>query len=55
MNGAGPADHDAARFVIEGGSEVHVRRERVLAPDSGNGRDDGEDLLEIPAFLRRAP
>ena len=55
VNGAGPADHDAARFVIEGGGEVHVRRERVLAPDSGNGRDDGEDLLEIPAFLRRAP
>ena len=59
VNGAGPAeapaDHDAARFVIEGGGEVHFRRERVLAPDPGNGRDDSEDLLEIPAFLRRAP
>ena len=59
-NGAGSADalphHDAVRIVIEGGGgEVRVQPERMLAPATGNGRDAGEDLLKIPAFLRRAP
>ena len=55
-NGAGSPDHDAVRIVIsDGGKDVHARRERVFAPVAGNGRDTGEGLLEIPAFLRRAP
>ena len=59
-NGAGPADappaHDAVRVTIaNGGKDVRVEPERVFAPASGNGRDAGEDPLEIPAFLRRAP
>ena len=28
---------------------------RSFTPAAGNGRDAGEDLPEIPAFLRRAP
>ena len=55
-NGAGSPDHDAVRIVIsDGGKDVHARRERVFAPVAGNGRDTGEGLLDIPAFLRRAP
>ena len=59
-NGAGPADgppaHDAVRVTIaNGGKDVRVEPERVFAPASGNGRDAGEDPLEIPAFLRRTP
>ena len=30
-----------------------VEREQVLAPPRGNGHDNGAELLEIPAFLRR--
>ena len=30
-----------------------VEREQVLAPPRGNGQDNGADVLEIPAFLRR--
>ena len=30
-----------------------AEREQVLAPPRGNGRDNGSELLEIPAFLRR--
>ena len=39
---AGAGDHD-----------VSVEREQVLAPPRGNGHDNGAELLEIPAFLRR--
>ena len=39
---AGAGDHD-----------VSVKREQVLAPPRGNGRDDNAGLLEIPAFLHR--
>ena len=49
-----PADHDAVRITIAGGGhEVSVEREQVLAPPRGNGHDNGSELLEIPAFLRR--
>ena len=44
---AGPPAADA------GGHEVSVEREQVLAPPRGNGHDNGAELLEIPAFLRR--
>ena len=59
-NGAGsadtPPDYDGVRVTIAGGgSEVRVEPERVFAPATGNGRDAGEDLPEIPAFLRRTP
>ena len=48
------ADHDAVRITIAGGGhEVSVEREQVLAPLRGNGHDNGSELLEIPAFLRR--
>ena len=40
---AGAGDHD-----------VSVEREQVLAPPRGNGHDNGAELLEIPAFLRRS-
>ena len=51
---AGPTDHDAMRITIAGGGhDVSVRREQVLAPPRGNGHDNGAELLEIPAFLRR--
>ena len=30
-----------------------IEREQVLAPPRGNGHDNGAELLEIPAFLRR--
>ena len=33
--------------------DVSVEREQVLAPPRGNGHDNGSELLEIPAFLRR--
>ena len=36
-----------------GDHEVSVEREQVLAPPRGNGHDNGAELLEIPAFLRR--
>ena len=39
---AGAGDHD-----------VSVEREHVLAAPRGNGHDNGAELLEIPAFLRR--
>ena len=49
-----PADHDAVRITIAGGDhDVSVEREQVLAPPRGNGHDNGAELLEIPAFLRR--
>ena len=59
-NGAGsadaPPDHDGVRVTIAGGgSEVRVEPERVFAPATGNGHGAGEDLPEIPAFLRRTP
>ena len=41
--------------IANGGKDVRVEPERVLAPAPGNGRDAGESPLEIPAFLRRAP
>ena len=44
---AGPPAADA------GGHDVSVEREQVLAPPRGNGHDNGAELLEIPAFLRR--
>ena len=44
---AGPPAADA------GGHGVSVEREQVLAPLRGNGHDNGAELLEIPAFLRR--
>ena len=48
------ADHDAVRITIAGGRhEVSVEREQVLAPPRGNGQDNGAEVLEIPAFLRR--
>ena len=49
-----PANHDAVRTTIAGGGhEVSVEREQVLAPPRGNGQDNGAEVLEIPAFLRR--
>ena len=49
-----PADHAAVRITITGGGhEVSEEREQVLAPPRGNGHDNGLELLEIPAFLRR--
>ena len=36
-----------------GDHDVSVEREQVLAPPRGNGHDNGSELLEIPAFLRR--
>ena len=51
---AGAGDLDAMRITIAGGGhEVSVEREQVLAPPRGNGHDNGAELLEIPAFLRR--
>ena len=44
---AGPPAADA------GGHDVSVEPEQVLAPPRGNGHDNGAELLEIPAFLRR--
>ena len=44
---AGPPAADA------GDHDVSVEREQVLAPPRGNGHDNGAELLEIPAFLRR--
>ena len=50
----GAGDQDAMRITIAGGGhEVSVEREQVLAPPRGNGQDNGSELLEIPAFLRR--
>ena len=49
-----PANHDAVRTTIAGGGhEVSVEREQVLAPPRGKGQDNGAEVLEIPAFLRR--
>ena len=49
------ADKDAGRIIIAGdGHEVFVEREQVLASPRGNGHDNGAELLEIPAFLRRS-
>ena len=42
---AGPPAADARLRSVE--------REQVLAPPRGNGHDNGSELLEIPAFLRR--
>ena len=51
---AGAGDHDAMRITIAGGgSGVPVEPEQVMAPPRGNGHDNGSELLEIPAFLRR--
>ena len=51
---AGAGDHDAMRITIAGGgSNVPVEPEQVMAPPRGNGHDNGAELLEIPAFLRR--
>ena len=44
---AGPPAADA------GDHDVSVEPEQVLAPPRGNGHDNGLELLEIPAFLRR--
>ena len=44
---AGPPAPDA------GGHDVTVEPEQVMAPPRGNGHDNGAELLEIPAFLRR--
>ena len=44
---AGPPAADA------GDHDVSVERVQVLAPPRGNGHDNGSQLLEIPAFLRR--
>ena len=47
-------DHGAMRTTIAGGgSNVPVEPEQVMAPPRGNGHDNGAELLEIPAFLRR--
>ena len=51
---AGAGDHDAMRITIAGGgSNVPVEPQQVMAPPRGNGHDNGAELLEIPAFLRR--
>ena len=51
---AGAGDHDAMRITIAGGgSNVPVEPEQGMAPPRGNGHDNGAELLEIPAFLRR--
>ena len=51
---AGAGDHDAMRIIIAGGgSNVPVEPQQVMAPPRGNGHDNGAELLEIPAFLRR--
>ena len=44
---AGPPAADA------GNHDVSVEREQVLAPPRGNGHENGVELPEIPAFLRR--
>ena len=46
---------EAARLPADdaGDHDVSVEREQVLAPPRGNGHDNGAELLEIPAFLRR--
>ena len=36
-----------------GDHDVSVEPEQVMAPPRGNGHDNGAELLEIPAFLRR--
>ena len=51
---AGAGDHNAMRIIIAGGgSNVPVEPQQVMAPPRGNGHDNGAELLEIPAFLRR--
>ena len=47
------AEPPAGDAIAGGGHDVSVEREQVLAPPRGNGHDNGEELLEIPAFLRR--
>ena len=47
LDAAGPPAADA------GDHDVSVEREQVLVPPRGNGHDNGAELLEIPAFLRR--
>ena len=43
----------AASAPVAADHDVSVEREQVLAPPLGNGHDNGSELLEIPAFLRR--
>ena len=43
----------AASAPVAADHDVSVEREQVLAPPRGNGHDNGSELLEIPAFLRR--
>ena len=38
---------------VNADATLSVEREQVLAPPRGNGHDNGSELLEIPAFLRR--
>ena len=47
------ADPTAGDAIAGRGHDVSVEREQVLAPPRGNGQDNGAELLEIPAFLRR--
>ena len=49
------AERRAAAFAsnVNADATPSVEREQVLAPPRGNGHDNGAELLEIPAFLRR--
>ena len=43
----------ALASAVNADTTSSVEREQVLAPPRGNGHDNGSELLEIPAFLRR--
>ena len=43
----------ALASAVNADATPSVEREQVLAPPRGNGHDNGAELLEIPAFLRR--
>ena len=50
------ADRRAAALAsnVNADATPSVEREQVLASPRGNGHDNGSELLEIPAFLRRS-
>ena len=43
----------ALASAVNADATPSVEREQVLAPPRGNGQDNGAEVLEIPAFLRR--
>ena len=50
---AASAPEVAGPPAAAGDHDVSVEPEQVMAPPRGNGHDNGAELLEIPAFLRR--